>query len=45
LITVTEEVKALIDAQDSPEGTVLRLDPVEMSRSLWASFPACTATT
>ena len=33
MITVTEEAKALIGAQDTPEGTVLRLDPVEMSRA------------
>jgi hypothetical protein len=31
LITVTEEARALIGAQDIPEGTVLRLDPVESS--------------
>ena len=29
MITVTEEARALIGAQDTPEGTVLRLDPVE----------------
>jgi len=28
LITVTEEAKALISTQDTPEGTVLRLDPI-----------------
>ena len=29
MIVVTEEAKALIDAQEIPEGTVLRLDPLE----------------
>jgi len=28
LITVTEEAKALIGTQETPEGSVLRLDPV-----------------
>jgi iron-sulfur cluster assembly protein len=33
LITVTEEAKALIGAQDIPEGSVLRLDPVNIGRA------------
>jgi len=33
LITVTEEAKALISAKDTPEGTVLRLDPVNIVRA------------
>ena len=32
LITVTEEAKALLNTFDSPEGTVLRLDPVDTSQ-------------
>lgn len=32
MITVTEEAKALLNTFDSPEGTVLRLDPVDTSQ-------------
>ena len=32
MITVTEEAKALLNAVDSPEGTVLRLNPVKESQ-------------